>query len=86
MGHFDGSFVKLRNVTLGYNLPEAVTSKLGLSKLRVYVAGQNLWFAAKYDTFDPELDDDNNPNDLPELDASSTPTSRLMLFGVKAQF
>ncbi|NND04835.1 MAG: TonB-dependent receptor [Saprospiraceae bacterium] len=86
MGHFDGSFVKLRNVTLGYNLPESVTSKLGLSRLRVYVAGQNLWFAAKYDTFDPELDDDSNPNDLPELDASSTPTSRLMLFGVKAQF
>ncbi len=86
MGYFDGSFVKLRNVTLGYNLPNSLTEKMGMAGARVYVAGQNLWFGAKYDTFDPELDDDSNPDDLPELDASSVPSTKLVLFGIKVQF
>ncbi|MEL6923226.1 MAG: SusC/RagA family TonB-linked outer membrane protein, partial [Bacteroidota bacterium] len=85
MGYFDGSFMKLRNVTLGYNLPRSVVSKLNMSNLRLYVSGQNLWFAAKYDTFDPEISDPDN-DDLPVLGGSTTPSTKIMLFGVKVQF
>ncbi|MFP4093080.1 MAG: SusC/RagA family TonB-linked outer membrane protein, partial [Cyclobacteriaceae bacterium] len=76
--YFDGSFIKLRNVTLGYNLPQALTQKIGLSRLRLYASGQNLWFASEYDTFDPENDDDIEIGDIP--------TNRLILFGINASF
>ncbi len=85
MGYFDGSYVKLRNVNLGYNFPSTFLNDIGLSGLRVYVSGQNLWFAAKYDTFDPEVDDPDT-DDLPSLGSGTTPSTRLILFGIKAQF
>jgi len=85
MGFFDGSYVKLRNVSLGYNMPDKIVDKLGMSNLRLYVSGQNLWFAAKYDTFDPEVDDPDT-EDLPSLGAGTTPSTKLLLFGLKAQF
>ncbi len=85
MGYFDGSFIKLRNLTLGYTIPSSITDDWGIGGLRFYVSGQNLWFAAKYDTFDPEVDDEDT-EDLPSLGAGTTPSSRLVLFGVKAQF
>ncbi len=85
MGYFDGSYVKLRNVSLGYTFPSSITDKLGLSGLRLYASGQNLWFAAKYDTFDPEVDDPDT-EDLPSLGAGTTPSTRLVLVGIKAQF
>ncbi len=76
--YFDGSFLKLRNVTLGYNLPSTLTEKIGLSRLRLYASGQNLWFASEYDTFDPE----NNNN----ISIGDIPTNRLILFGINASF
>ncbi|MCB0664175.1 MAG: hypothetical protein KDC80_00060, partial [Saprospiraceae bacterium] len=59
-----GSYIKLRNVSLGYNFPSSITDKIGINGLRLYVSGQNLWFSAKYDTFDPEVDDPDT-QDLP---------------------
>ena len=57
LGYADGSFLKLRNVQLGYNLPDRLASRFGLSRFRLYVSGQNLWFASKFDTYDPETQD-----------------------------
>lgn len=85
MGYFDGSYVKLRNVSLGYTFPNSITEKLKMSNLRLYVSGQNLWFAAKYDTFDPEVDDPDT-DDLPSLGAGTTPSTRIFLMGVRANF
>ena len=73
LGYFDGSFVKLRNVQLGYNLPDALTSRFGLSQLRFYVSGQNLWFSSKFDTYDPETQD-------------IIPSSKIVLGGLKVTF
>ena len=39
----DGSFVKLRNVQLGYTLPESLVDRLGVQRLRLYATGKNLW-------------------------------------------
>ncbi len=76
--YFDGSFVKLRNVQLGYNLPDNLISRLGLSRLRVYVSGQNLWFTSKYESFDPELQDPSQ-NDV-------IPSTKIILAGIRASF
>jgi TonB-linked SusC/RagA family outer membrane protein len=43
LGYIDGSFIKLRNISLGYTLPQSLVSKLKLSNVRVYITGKNLW-------------------------------------------
>jgi len=50
----DGSFVRLRAVTLGYTLPKEITSKLKIQKFRVYFTGANLLLFTKYTGADPE--------------------------------
>ena len=77
--YFDGSYVKLRNVTLGYNFDNDIASKLGLSSLRAYLQGQNLWFSSAYETFDPEIGEST-------LSGGTTPSSKLVAFGIKAGF
>ncbi|AYN66525.1 TonB-dependent receptor [Euzebyella marina] len=59
--YFDGSFIKLRNISLSYALPNSVTDKLGMDSLKFTLSGQNLWFITDYETFDPEVgeSDDN---------------------------
>ncbi|WDF55855.1 SusC/RagA family TonB-linked outer membrane protein [Mucilaginibacter sp. KACC 22063] len=53
-----GNFVKLRNVTLGYELPKTWLNNTGIKRLNVYVMGQNLWmWKAAKDIPDPELVD-----------------------------
>ncbi len=51
----DGSFLRLRNVTLSYNLPAKWMSASKLRSVRVYAQGQNLWTLFKFQGWDPEL-------------------------------
>ena len=83
--YFDGSYVKLRNVNVGYKFPESLTNRIGMSNLRVYASGQNLWFWSNFDSFDPEINDPDNRNS-PEIGAGNIPSSRLFLIGLSAQF
>ncbi len=53
--YFDGSFIKLRNISLAYSLPNSITEKLGMESLKFTLSGQNLWFITDYETFDPEV-------------------------------
>lgn len=50
-----GNYVRLRNVTLAYNLPASLISKVKMQALRVYVQGQNLWYSAPGFKGDPEV-------------------------------
>lgn len=50
----DGSFLKLRGVTLGYNLPSTITSKMKMSSARLYLSGRNLWAITKIENYDTE--------------------------------
>lgn len=52
---YDGSYLRLKNIQLGYTLPEALTRKVFISSLRVYVAAENLLTFTKYHGFDPEI-------------------------------
>ncbi len=51
----NGSFLRLRNVMLAYNLPESILSRSGLSSVRAFVQGQNLWTKTEFLGWDPEL-------------------------------
>lgn len=51
----DGSFVKIKNIVLGYTLPSSWYSKIGIAKLRVYAQVKNLYTFTKYSGYDPEI-------------------------------
>ena len=51
----NGSFLKLKSLQIGYNIPSEDLKKLGISKFRIYVSGNNLFTITKYDGLDPEL-------------------------------
>lgn len=54
----NAAYIRLKNIQLGYTLPELITKKFLVSKLRVYVSGENLWTGTKmFGTFDPETID-----------------------------
>ncbi len=76
----DGSFVRLKNLSLGYNLPKHITSALRINDLRVFFTGSNLFLLYdKVKYFDPELGDrDNNIVNYPLMKSYS--------FGVNLSF
>lgn len=51
----DASFWRLRNVTLGYNLPSSLLAKAKMRSARIFVQGQNWWTSTKFESFDPEM-------------------------------
>ena len=51
----DGSYLRLKNITLGYTVPRQLTSKIGVSRFRVYARAENLFTWTKYWGFDPEI-------------------------------
>jgi TonB-dependent starch-binding outer membrane protein SusC len=51
----DGTYVRLRNLTLGYTLPASVSSRMGASRFRIYAAAQNLLTLTGYSGHDPEI-------------------------------
>jgi len=51
----DGAYVRLRNLTLGYSIPKAVTDRLRIQSLRVYASGTNLWTSQEYSGYNPEI-------------------------------
>ncbi len=81
----DGSFLRLKNVTLGYTFPEKWTNKIYVSKLRVYATAQNLFTLTHYSGYDPEVSMNSSPL-MPGLDWSAYPKSRVLTFGLELNF
>lgn len=50
----DASYVRLKNLTLGYNVPKALLSKINLTRVKVFITGENLFTITGMDTLDPE--------------------------------
>ena len=80
--HFveDGKFLKLANLSLGYTLPENIVSKLGMSKIRFYLQGQNLFTLTPYTGLDPETSTQLG------VDWGGMPQQRSYTFGVNVTF
>jgi TonB-linked SusC/RagA family outer membrane protein len=82
----DGSFLRLNTLTLGYTIPKKVSAKLGMSSLRFYVTGYNLFIITNYTGFDPEVDTRRNPPVTPGVDYSAYPKSRSFIGGLNVAF
>ena len=82
----DGSFLRLQSATIGYTIPEKVTSKIKMQKLRVYATGTNLFCLTKYSGYDPEVDTRRATPLTPGVDCSAYPKSIGFVVGVNVTF
>jgi TonB-dependent starch-binding outer membrane protein SusC len=78
----DGSFFRIKTLQLGYTVPLSIMSKVGLTRLRVYVSGNNLKTFTKYTGFDPEI----GSYDSFGVDRGFYPQARSFMFGLSAAF
>lgn len=81
----DGSFLRLKTVTLGYSLPKKILNKWNISTARIYVAAQNLWTLTNYSGYDPEVSIRNSAL-TPGVDYSAYPRAYAVNFGVNLVF
>jgi len=82
----NGSFLKLKTVTVGYSLPQDLVKKLTLTKIRVYVSSQNLFTITKYTGLDPEIGAQNGNATQNGVDNGTYPSSRFYTIGLNVVF
>jgi hypothetical protein len=83
----NGSFAKLKTLTLGYSLPDGLLRNIKLSKVRFYITGQNLFVITKYKGIDPEIGQASSESVLDVgIDRGFYPQPRTILFGLQARF
>lgn len=80
----DASYFRMRNLQLGYTLPAALTGKIHISRVRVYVQATNLFTITKYDGLNPEIV--STDDRASSVDIGAYPTVRQYLFGANINF
>jgi TonB-dependent starch-binding outer membrane protein SusC len=89
----DGSYLRVKNLQIGYTIPKAVTDRAKIDRVRVYIQGQNLFTFTKYTGLDPELSlrsfsaGDNRTTNLDiGVDRGSYPVAKSLLIGLNVTF
>ncbi|MBB6370476.1 SusC/RagA family TonB-linked outer membrane protein [Chryseobacterium shigense] len=80
----DGSYIRIRNIQVGYNLPKAFTNSMSITKLRLYISAQNPWTSFKYHGFSPEIM--NTDRVQMGVDQNIYPISAIYTFGMNLTF
>jgi len=83
ISYFDGSFIKVRNINLGYTFPAKVANKLGLSSLRVYASIQQPFIFSKYRSKDNGVDPESSNGNV---ENNVTPAVSVSTFGLNIKF
>lgn len=82
----DGSYLRIKNVSIGYTFPKKLLSKYQIENLRLYVNVQNLFTFTKYDGYDPEIGSQNYNVLLRNIDNARYPSQRIYTFGINVSF
>jgi len=88
----DGSFLKLKNLQIGYTLPVSLAKSIALSRIRLYVSAQNLFVITKYTGLDPEIGQVADPGNgsrsvtTSGIDVGTYPSSRFYTLGLNVTF
>jgi TonB-linked SusC/RagA family outer membrane protein len=82
----DGSYLRLKNVSLGYHFPAHILGKVKLSGLKVYVSAQNWATFTRYKGYDPEVSRFGSSAIDQGMDYGGYPTAKTVLFGLNAKF
>ena len=82
----DGSYVRLKNIALGYNVPKKFISKWGLENLRLSCNIQNLWTITNYSGYDPEVGASTTSANVFGLDNGRYPSPTTYSFALNISF
>jgi TonB-linked SusC/RagA family outer membrane protein len=83
----DGSYLRIQNVSIGYNLPQSIIKSLKIENVKIYANLQNLYTWTKYRGYDPEVGSSyEGGNWLMGIDNGRYPTPRIMTFGLNLTF
>lgn len=82
----DGSYLRIKNITLGYTMPKQILSKVYLSNVRVYASVQNLYTFTNYTGYDPEIGSYNQNMLLSSIDNGRYPSQRIYTFGINITY
>ena len=82
----DGSYLRIKNISLSYTLPQNVISKVRAESLRLTVNIQNFWTFTKYTGYDPEIGISQTSNNVMGLDNGRYPSPRIFSFGASLTF
>lgn len=77
----DGSYMRIREITLGYTLPKRLLKRIGISNLRIYGSAFNPFTFTKYSGYNPEVSTDSSPI-MQGVDYGTYPLSRSIVFGI----
>lgn len=78
----DGSYIRINNVSVGYNFPKRLLSRIKVRSLRVYATGNNLAIITKYTGYDPDASSRRSDPTTPGVDYSAYPRARTYVFGL----
>ncbi|PWA06219.1 SusC/RagA family TonB-linked outer membrane protein [Flavobacterium psychrotolerans] len=82
----DASFLRLKQITLGYTLPKSLSSKIGTKSIKLYVSAENLITWTKYTGYDPEVSSYEQNNLYPGIDFGAYPNSKTFISGLNVTF
>lgn len=82
----DASYVRLKNITLGYDLPSSVLGRIKARSLRIYVSATNLVTLTDYSGFDPEGSSYGTSTAMPGVDQGRYPLTKTYLLGLNIGF
>ncbi len=83
----DGSYMRLRNIQLGYNIPAAKLGAKWVRSAQIYISGQNLLTFTKYSWWDPDVNSNGGENSTAQgFDYYTYPVAKSITFGIRAGF
>ena len=82
----DGSYLRVKNIALSYDIPAKLLKNLHLTRLMPYVSATNLITITGYSGMDPEVNQYGNSGSVQGIDWGTYPMSRSFVFGLKAEF
>lgn len=82
----DGSYLRLKTLTLSYSLPANFIGKIGMSSASVYATANNLFTLTKYSGFDPEVNVGGDSSTVLGVDYGTYPQNRSFIFGINLTF
>ncbi|MEP7259286.1 MAG: hypothetical protein ABI687_12875, partial [Flavitalea sp.] len=82
----DASYLRLKNITIGYVVPKRITNKLNISNIRAFISATNLLTSTKYTGYDPETSAYNGNDAQIGVDFSNYPQSKIINIGLNLSF
>ena len=82
----DGSYIRLKDISLSYDVPRKYISRIGLTRLQPYVSATNLLTLTKYSGMDPEVNQYGNSGSVQGIDWGTYPLNKSIVLGVKVEF